>query len=86
MGRFIGPGGSAIHALQDRTNARIGVVDNGEVHYYAPSAEQAAAVKAAIEAATGTGLQVGCSASIKQGLCIVTQRPQVLHQVLRQLD
>ena len=61
--RFIGPGGSTIHGLQDRTGARIGVSDNGEVQFYAPSPEQASAVKSAIEAATGTGLQVRCLSS-----------------------
>ena len=59
LGRLIGPGGSSINALQDRTQARIVVLDAGAVHYFAPNAQQAAAVKSSIEALTGTGLQVG---------------------------
>ena len=59
LGRLIGPGGSSINALQDRTQSRIVISDAGAVHYFAPNAQQAAAVKSNIEALTGTGLQVG---------------------------
>ena len=58
VGRLIGPGGSSIHALQDRTGARIVVAGSGAIQFFAPTAQQAAAVKSSIEALTGTGLQV----------------------------
>ena len=58
IGRLIGPGGTYVNALQDRTRARIVISDAGAVQFYAPDAQQAAAVKSSIEALTGTGLQV----------------------------
>lgn len=58
IGRLIGPGGTSINALQDRTRARIVVSDAGAVQFFAPDLQQAAAVKSSVEALTGTGLQV----------------------------
>ena len=58
VGRLIGPGGSSIHALQDRHDARIVVTDNGVVHTFTTSNPQSIALKSAIEALTGMGLQV----------------------------
>lgn len=67
ISRVIGPNGSVIRGIEDKTGAKVSIQDDGTLHYFAPSAQQARDVERAVGSITGTDVKVSHAAHFKSG-------------------